>query len=745
MTFLTYSPIVQTVSGLVADSQSSATANRTAIQAVIDSLTATGGGTAFIPEGTYYVNGTGTPSAGCIRLKTGVALRGAGRGVTIIKLVDDWSDADSGHAITGIIRTPTGEITQRTGVYDLTIDGNRHRQTLAISTITKSGTTATVTTAAAHGLATNDDITVDCASDELYNLHIPNITVTGASTFTYEMAGTPASNATAEMSFTARHKRGRQVLTGITVTSNVAVATVTASQSMGSNPIATTSGSPILVITLANHGYMTSSTVLLAGATTTNGVPDSEINANHVIFGVTKDTFKVRATTNANATSSGGGAGVTGKNHGLAVGDLAVVHGCSERVVNGVVTITAITGDTFSYAVTSANGAKTAGMWYSGAQDAFFCGVTPSSVTTGVSGASQKDRDISVINVEAKSCSRYGIDPHEQTIRFICRDSISWDNIYDGGIADYLLESEYTNCHFYMNGRQGLSVVTFTEGLSITNLKTEANGWHNGDDHGSGLILQQECKMITVNGLNSRFDYISGFRTDDASQVTATNLNISWCGQDGILCKHITDSVIDGFVIYNCSQITDNTYDGIQLDENGAGDASDNTRVCNGMVVSDSTVNHRRAIVDDSSDGAIGCHYENITSVGHSSDQCFDIDGTNSTAVNLIGSTQTTNATPKSIIKCEIAASSGVNIRVTGSAYNTTDNLLTVWDLSQGAKNVAATTSLVGTTFGQSTAGSTETVAFAADDSDDTLDFTVTGITSKTINWKYRIDVMKAS
>jgi hypothetical protein len=63
-----------------------------------------------------------------------------------------------------------------------------------VSSITRSGTTATVTTATAHSLWTGDSVTVSGASDGLYNGPFA-VTVTGETTFTYTMTSTPAANA----------------------------------------------------------------------------------------------------------------------------------------------------------------------------------------------------------------------------------------------------------------------------------------------------------------------------------------------------------------------------------------------------------------------------------------------------------------------------------------------------------------------------------------------------------------------
>jgi len=77
-----------------------------------------------------------------------------------------------------------------------------YKKPIAISTITRSGTTATVTTVNPHGLKNNETVTIFGASDALYNIAAP-VTVTGDSTFTYTMAGTPGANAAAAASQSA--------------------------------------------------------------------------------------------------------------------------------------------------------------------------------------------------------------------------------------------------------------------------------------------------------------------------------------------------------------------------------------------------------------------------------------------------------------------------------------------------------------------------------------------------------------
>jgi hypothetical protein len=64
-----------------------------------------------------------------------------------------------------------------------------------VTSITRSGGTATVTTSSPHGYSTGNEVEIRGATQTEYNV-IATITVTGASTFTYAVSGTPASPAT---------------------------------------------------------------------------------------------------------------------------------------------------------------------------------------------------------------------------------------------------------------------------------------------------------------------------------------------------------------------------------------------------------------------------------------------------------------------------------------------------------------------------------------------------------------------
>lgn len=74
-------------------------------------------------------------------------------------------------------------------------EGNATVAGASILTLTRVGTTATLTTSSAHGLSTGDYVTVSGVTPSNFNSSY-EITVTGSTTFTYVMGSTPATDAT---------------------------------------------------------------------------------------------------------------------------------------------------------------------------------------------------------------------------------------------------------------------------------------------------------------------------------------------------------------------------------------------------------------------------------------------------------------------------------------------------------------------------------------------------------------------
>jgi len=72
----------------------------------------------------------------------------------------------------------------------------------SISSITRSGSTASATTAASHGLVSGDSVRITGANETQYNGTF-SVTVTGGTTFDYTVSGTPATPATGTIKLTS--------------------------------------------------------------------------------------------------------------------------------------------------------------------------------------------------------------------------------------------------------------------------------------------------------------------------------------------------------------------------------------------------------------------------------------------------------------------------------------------------------------------------------------------------------------
>lgn len=111
-------------------------------------------------------------------------------------------------AITGVATgvVPIGTFYTSGGLdYITTSEGTISAQVLTVSSITRSGATATVTTDNPHDLVSVIPVTIAGAGESEYNTTDNAIVVTGLNTFTYQVSGTPATPAsgTITASFTS--------------------------------------------------------------------------------------------------------------------------------------------------------------------------------------------------------------------------------------------------------------------------------------------------------------------------------------------------------------------------------------------------------------------------------------------------------------------------------------------------------------------------------------------------------------
>jgi len=87
-------------------------------------------------------------------------------------------------------------VTTSTGNYTSTSSATISSQIISVSSIVRSGQTATLTTASGHGLASNVLVTISGADQAEYNIINSKITVTSLNTFEYQVVGSPVTPAT---------------------------------------------------------------------------------------------------------------------------------------------------------------------------------------------------------------------------------------------------------------------------------------------------------------------------------------------------------------------------------------------------------------------------------------------------------------------------------------------------------------------------------------------------------------------
>lgn len=146
--------------------------------------------------------GVSTPSTGAFTTLSASSTFSATGNATLSGTLAVAGNAD--FTSTGQVRIPKGTTAQRannkigsfryndtTGAFE----GVKAIAGQTISSITRVTTTATLTTATAHGLSTGNFVIVSGASPSAYNGEYA-ITVTSSTTFTYTMATTPGSSAT---------------------------------------------------------------------------------------------------------------------------------------------------------------------------------------------------------------------------------------------------------------------------------------------------------------------------------------------------------------------------------------------------------------------------------------------------------------------------------------------------------------------------------------------------------------------
>jgi type IV pilus assembly protein PilY1 len=215
---------------------------------------------------------------------------------------------------------------------------------LSVSSITRTGTTATVTTGSSHGFVTGDTVTISGANQSEYNGVKTLIIVPASSTttFTFTVAEYPPTPASG--TFTASISGSPQTLGSSALTRSGTLASVS----------------------LSGHGFVTGQTVTITGAV------QGAYNGSHIITKVDSDHFtftvvegpvtpagsgtaKVGASTkNIEAYNSNPKPGVvrvgttftvtTTANHGFSNGNTVTIAGVVDPATNGAISEYNITG-----------------------------------------------------------------------------------------------------------------------------------------------------------------------------------------------------------------------------------------------------------------------------------------------------------------------------------------------------------------------------------------------------------------
>ena len=221
---------------------------------------------------------------------------------------------------------------------------------VSISTITRTGVTATATTATAHGLTTGRYISITgCTPSDFNGIYM--ITVTGSTTFTYNMINVPASDATVVGTYTIG------ILDEVETLMNYASPNTSNEKlfAIADGKIYDTATNPATVVysglSNARWQHINFSTVGGHFLVMVNGVDTAMIydGTNWCKFATT-----TTAQTISSITSSGTTATVTTSSaHGLVTDNRVTISGATEAQYNGVFKITVTGATTFTYTMSS--------------------------------------------------------------------------------------------------------------------------------------------------------------------------------------------------------------------------------------------------------------------------------------------------------------------------------------------------------------------------------------------------------
>jgi hypothetical protein len=286
---------------------------------------------------------------------------------------------------------------------------------VAISTITRVSTLATLTTASSHGLATGNQVSISGCTPAAFN-GVYTITVTGSSTFTYTMASVPASNATVVGSYEKGITTPVNTLMNYTEIGGYKLFAVSGDKiyEAAANPAVRVftglNSDKLQSVNLSN----TAGKFLVA----CNGVDPVMIYDGTRWFFVATTTTAVTISSIARTSPSATATVTTATAHGLATGNRVTISGASEATFNGTFVITVTGASAFTYTSTGTSTATS---------------VTGTYTTIGITGVNSN----TFINVNLFKNRLYFTQKDTLACWYLDVDAISGpaSPLYFGGIA----------------------------------------------------------------------------------------------------------------------------------------------------------------------------------------------------------------------------------------------------------------------------------------------------------------------
>lgn len=191
-----------------------------------------------------------------------------------------------------------------------------------------------------------------------------------------------------------------------------------------------------------------------------------------------------------------------------------------------------------------------------GKVDAFFCGVLP--------GDPRYSSNITINAVEAKDCSGYGFDPHEQTHNLTLQNSVAHGNGLDGFVADFVTGGVYENDIAFDNDRHGFNICTSSSNITLLNDTAYGNG-------SAGVCVQRGSDNVpwvthvTVQGGSFHDNVREGILIKMSDSVTVKNADIFHNGRHGISVAGSTHTLISGDTIHDNSLAKAGYYDEVRI------------------------------------------------------------------------------------------------------------------------------------------------------------------------------------